>query len=612
MSKQKANINDGVNQNILNIIAPSGLEIKNNRFMLGENYAKCFAVTCYPTNPEYGWLSKITQIEGTTAKIEFHPTDSGALIQRCNEQIRAYRIDLGSIHDESERISKTRAIDDITNMIKRINMENEVVGYINVMLLIQGSTEQKLEDREKKVNSIISSFSGRIRNLVFQQKSGYQSIAPYGLPHEKIGDIGFRNMPLSTYIGGFVNSTSGFNDGDGYLLGKSDNGKPIIINTDKRGGDRTNANWFITGIPGMGKSATVKNIVLMEYALGIKCIFLDPEREYIDLVLNLGGKVINCGGGKGGKINPLQVKPVPKKNKDDLEEDMEEGFQNEGKGLGDLALHIQNFRTFIHLYKRDLNELEIAKLEEILEGTYCRFGITWNTDVSTLKPIQFPIFSDLYEDILKEYEENPNNEILENLKAYLRSISIGADAAVFNGYTDVEIEMDDIIDLDISALLEGDDCILKAQFHNINSFVWQAITKDRTEKYLYIIDEGYLIVDPENPQPLIFVKNFAKRCRKYEAGIMFVTHSVVDVLDAAVKRHGQALIDLACYKFVMGTDGKNLKDTKDLFNLTEAEIALLSSQQRGRGLLFAGSSRIGARIEIPQKFLELMGTAGGR
>lgn len=600
-----------INQNILNLITPSGLEFKKNSFIKGESHAKILAVTKYPSNPDYGWLAKITQLEGTTAKIEFVPTDSANLIERCNEQISAYRGDLTVVREESERQQKEKAIDDMSSMIKRINEEGEVVGYVNIMLLIQASTPEKLEERTKRVQSVIAGFGGSTRNIVFKQKEAYLAVSPYGLPDPVIHDIGSRNMPLSTFIGGFVNASSGINDGIGFLIGKTDNGKPIIINTRQRGGDRINMNWFISGVPGVGKSATVKLITFMEYALGAKLIFLDPEREYIDCTKSLGGKVINCGGGQGGKINPLQVRPAPKLEEGELEAGEEAGYKDEGKGTSDVALHFQTFRTFMRLYKPGITELQMAKLEEILEKTYTRFHITWDTDISRLSAKEFPVFHDLYEDILEAEKQHPEDKDISKLKTLLRSIAVGADSYIFNGHTDLSFDTD-VIDLDISSLLEGDENILRAQFHNINSFVWQYASSDREEIVIYIVDEGYLIVDPKNPEALIFIKNYCKRIRKYGGGLIFITHSVVDVLDDEIKRHGQALLDNACYKFIMGTDGKNLRDIKDLFNLTEAEQNLLLAKQRGRGLLYVGSKRINARIEISEAFLQMFGKAGGK
>lgn len=596
-----------VNHNILNIITPSGLEFSKTNLVCGENYGKCITMSRWPTNPEFGWLSKIISIEGTTCSIEFNPTESGPLIERCNEQIKQYKIDLSTAKDESVKQNKEKAIDDIKKMIKRINENGETVGYVNIIFLIQATTEKVLQERVKKVNGIIQSIGGSTRHLTFYQKKAFQSVSPYGIPVEEIEDIGSRNMPFSTFIGGFPNASSGINDGNGYKLGSSGNGKPIIIDTWKRGGDRINCNWFISGLPGTGKSTTVKLILFFEYALGSKIIILDPEKEYVDPVKNLGGRVINCGGGKGGKINPLQVRPAPKLD----EEDEDDLYKDEGNGVSDLALHFQTLRTFFKLYKSSISELEMARLEEILEETYKRFDIEWETDINKLKPTDFPVFSDLYSDILNHYEKNKDDKILQNLVAYLRSISIGADSFIFNGHTDIEFDTD-IIDLDISNLLEGDENILRAQFHNINSWVWQQASRDREEKILYFIDEGHLIVDPDNPQSIKFVKNFSKRIRKYSGGLVFITHAVVDVLDPSVKRYGQAIVDNACFKFIMGTDGKNLMETKELFNLTEAETTLLEKKIRGKGLLFAGSRRVSANIDVSDKFLKLMGTAGGK
>ena len=105
------------------------------------------------------------------------------------------------------------------------------------------------------------------------------------------------------------------------------------------------------------------------------------------------------------------------------------------------------------------------------------------------------------------------------------------------------------------------------------------------EKVLLICDESYLLIDPKVPQSLIFLRNVEKRSRKYEAGVVIISHSVVDFLDPTIKLYGQALLDIPCMKILMGTDGKNLMETKELFNLTDAEIELLASKKRGNALL---------------------------
>lgn len=62
---------------------------------------------------------------------------------------------------------------------------------------------------------------------------------------------------------------------------------------------------------------------------------------------------------------------------------------------------------------------------------------------------------------------------------------------------------------------------------------------DRTERTLLICDEAYLMIDPKVPQSLIFLRNVEKRARKYEAGLVIISHSVVDFLAPEIKMYGQ-------------------------------------------------------------------------
>ena len=90
--------------------------------------------------------------------------------------------------------------------------------------------------------------------------------------------------------------------------------------------------------------------------------------------------------------------------------------------------------------------------------------------------------------------------------------------------------------------------------------------------------------DERTPQSLIYLRNFEKRSRKYEASITIISHSIVDFLSPEVKKYGQALLDIPTYKFIFGTDGRNLAETTTLYKLTKAEEELLLSKKRGNSI----------------------------
>lgn len=623
MAKKKTEHREEANQHILNIITPAGIDYDKNFANVGENVGKIFALTKYPTDGvSYGWLADLCNIEGTSTIIEYRTTEPSRLTSVFNKKINELKSDQELLKQESEKQQNEQAIKDLEEMIHRIAVRNEPVGYLNVMLHVQDVTISGLQNRIKRVNSIVAISGCNMRNLKYKQFQALQCISPYGRPNREVSNIGDRNMPISSFVGGFPMSNPGINDEDGYYIGKTKNNRLIILNQWMRNKDRVNSNWFITGMPGVGKSSFLKSLFIREIAFGTKFIVFDPEKEYQDLARhpNVEGDIIDCAGGSTGRINPLQIRVSPRVTKEDIGEgeDERDYFEyDEEYGVSDLALHIQNLRTFFKLYfGADAFDSGIkTALEECLIEMYRKFGITWETDIGNLEPEDYPILTDLYETVeemakregLSEYKRS----VYDKLKDLLFSVAKGADQQMWNGPTTIQAKSKFVV-LDMSKLLEVDENVKRAQFMNITMWAWQQMSYDRTEKVLLGVDEGYLFVEPEYPDLGRFLRNISKRDRKYEAGLLFITHSVVDLLDPAVKRLGQAIIDNACYKFIMGCDGKNLEETKKLFNLSEKEENILAAKNRGQGILYAGSVRIDAQIDIREEFMEMFGKAGGR
>jgi len=195
----------------------------------------------------------------------------------------------------------------------------------------------------------------------------YKALAPYHTSNKDIELIARRNIALSTYMGGFPFASSGYSDLGGCYFAKDALGGLVIIDPWLRGNDRTNTNWVIMGVAGVGKSTAVKHMLLSEYMAGTKLIFVDPEREYKDMTKKLNGDWLNAGGG-GIRFNPLQIRPVPQ---DEDEEPDKRLYKDEGKGMGAMALHFKTFEIFVQLYMPDITPVQLAYLKECLEDCIC-------------------------------------------------------------------------------------------------------------------------------------------------------------------------------------------------------------------------------------------------
>jgi len=614
---------NSVNHALLNTITPiGGLDFRRTMLYIGENAAKVYAITKYPQSIEAGWLAKISNIPHAVGCQIFEPCDNTALIEHLSSSITQSRGIAESARDPLTRQRAEKAADDAENLMRQIDQNGETVGYMSVLIMPVAKDERTLEKICRHIESAVTSLRCRVRLLPNLQKEAFQTMSPYHAVDEAIRNITRRNVPLSTFMGGMPFASSGYSDRDGMYFAKDAQNGLVVLDPWMRGGDRTNTNFVILGVAGVGKSTAAKSLVLTEYMSGTKIICIDPEREMQDMCRRLNGDWINCGGGAGGRINPLEIRPAPVDAEDEdggqLYRD-EEYEQERGAGIGAMALHFKTFEVFIQLYMPELTEIQKALLKQILEELYASFGITWDTDVTALKPKDFPTFSDLYALLQKRLElagkqtdgKADDTQNIAHLAIIIRELAEGSDSFLWNGHTTVQAKSR-FICLDTFDLQNTSDTIKKTQYYNILTWAWEQMSRNRNEKVLLVCDEAYLLVDPNVPQSLIFLRNVAKRARKYEAGLVIISHSVVDFLDPAVKMYGQALMDIPAYKILMGCDGKNLAETAELYSLTEVEQDHLMNKKRGHALFFAGSKRMLVRFDVADYRLRVMGRGGGR
>lgn len=612
MKKKSAEvITDITNNALLNVITPLGLEFNKNSLSIGENYGKAYGLIRYPPKVEAEWLAKITNIPSTIVSIGFSPVDNSTLINAISRNVVQQRGIAEGARDPLSRQRAEKAAEDGETIMMQIDREGETVGLMSTAIMPIGKEERTFRKVCRRAESIVSVQKCKMRAIPNLQKECFQHLSPSFPTNGKIESILQKIVPLSTFVGGFPFASSGFNDGEGYYFAQDTNGGLVIVDSWKRGSDRTNSNFVIMGNSGVGKSTAIKHIILSEYMKGTRIIVIDPESEYKDLCHNLKGDWINAVGGAGGRFNPLQVRPSPRD--DEQEAENQRLYRDEGYGMNDLALHMKNLEILFNLYIPSLTDMQRAVLKRCLVELYRQFGIDWNTNVSGLKPESFPIFSDLLRLIKEQEKQAPehNRQSYADLAMLLYDIAEGADSFIWNGHTTIDSDSS-FICLDTHDLQETGDNIKRTQYFNLLTYCWEQMSRNREERVMLICDEAYLMIDQKVPQSLVYLRNMMKRARKYEAALAIISHSIVDFLSESIKQYGQALLDVPCYKILMGTDGKNLKETAELYDLTEAEQELLLARKRGHALFMAGAKRLHINFEIPDYKIAYMGKAGGR
>ena len=364
---------------------------------------------------------------------------------------------------------------------------------------------------------------------------------------------------------------------------------PICIGTTKdtngvlfydnftRKDDRANSNEAVFGSSGYGKTTYLMHLITQRFGIGYQQYSIDVEGTQLKkLTYALGGENIDCSDGDKGRINPLHVRiTVPESEKEDEKIPLSD--------IKPLSSHIRFLRVFFDSYKgkggrQDIRLLHDSLIEEALERTYKRImNIDYQTSaeyiVEHFSNDDYPILSDLYDELktMKIESEDANDmacrEKISDCIAFIRPLAVGADAILFNGPTNINLN-NPLINFDISGLQDNTGSrILLTQYFNILSFIWTQVISDEsdTRKQIYA-DEYGVIMDPELQEVMKYFASISRRIRKRIGGLTVATQQISDVLKPEVKSEGHVIINQSCYQFFFNIAGETeyFKGTKIL------------------------------------------------
>ena len=286
-----------------------------------------------------------------------------------------------------------------------------------------------------------------------------------------------------------------------------------------------------------------------------------------------------------------------------------------------LAQHIAFLRDFFHVYKPELSDKMLNILELMLDKTYEYKNITSATNLSTLKPTDYPVLEDLYtviEQELKEYEKNSakrqihyNQDDLHNLLLALNSICVGNDSMYFNGYTNLPNA--DHINFGIQDMLNTNENLKNAMYLNIFSYMQHKYFSDGTK------EEGNTVVVCDELHEVIksfivvnYIRSFIKRGRKYNSNIVIASQNLEDLMLPDIISYTKPLFSIPTHRFLFFPGNVDEEEFMRVASIATNEYELINSPNQGFCLLCSGDERFHCHIIAPEHKAKLFGTAGGK
>lgn len=587
-------------------ITPKGIEWKRTEFMLGGKYYTIMTVIAYPRSIMPGYLSGITNLPGVRLAIKHIPISFEILKKMLNKEIADLKVRYQTEKDQTTQERIRQDYESLEQFISMLASTQARIFDFQMHLLISGDNKEELEFRKMQVRNYLDAMGMRAISLMFEQEKALKSIVPIFPPQDIEDRVGIP-IPSITLSGMYPFVFDSIKDpGEGTLLGVDNSGGVVLYNQFlyqmQKENNRNNANIILLGTSGSGKSTAAKILLRTHLRNKIKVVCIDPEGELEDMVNAMGGDFIDLGkGGDFGMINPLEIV---------VDADEEEIAQ--GLGYTVLTRTIQQLKAFMKYYSPSIEDDVLTLFSEVVQDTYKRFKIDYNTDFNLLTSADFPTFDDVYATVkgrlLSMIDSSREKDVMERLELKIRPL-IKELRYYFTGKTTLHFESDFIV-FNIKELMNSDENIKNALFFNILKYAW-GLCLDKSTNTVFMVDEAHVLLSGHNELGAETLAQIQRRSRKYNTGTIIITQQPTDFADPQLIMHGKAIFDNASYYLVMGLRKQAVDDLAKLIDLNDNEKEAIKYYNQGDALFVCGNRRLQMHVIATQEELDSMGSGGG-
>lgn len=595
------NLDDVLDDSVMESVYPFSWEEFPDHIESGSNFIRVLTIVDYPKIKSGNWLAELKRKKGNITIVQhFESSNSYQMVDYYNKAIKNKEAEKIDTYDPLKKKRIEKAIETAEMQMNKYLDSEVTYVYQSMYVYLQADSLEELNALTDSVENTLMKL--QLRPVVPTKAMYHAFWSAIPISENLLRDYTYQQSNSEV-----ASSTFPFDDGEMLDLSpksdiegvNKDTDSLIAINyQDKR--NVLNQNMVVIGTSGVGKTTYMKMKILRYIAKGIKIFIIDPENEYTNIVERFGGDVVHLSSNADTKINPLEVfSDVVFDEDEDLgaEVTMELLVKNK----------IQRLKGFFQVIKPDITQVEKSILDSVLRDVYRNSGVFQYTHLSEISHDKWPILSDIYQQIefMKKSDPDRYNKI-EDFYFILDSYVNGSNT-LFNGTTNININTD-LLSFDLKALQNEPDS-QGAAYLNTFSFLWDEITKNKTENIKLFVDEFHFLT--QNPDASTFFYQAYKRFRKYNAGAIAGTQQIQDVLEGTMdsgKNVGQAIIGNSYTKVFFGLDSQGLEDIENKLSVdfSEKERRLLLKKKQGEALIINGSKRAFNIVSLTDEELRLI------
>lgn len=565
-------------------ICPDSMEFNKNYLQIGDKYCRVFYMREFASYVKDSMITEFMDLpKNMMLSIDMLPIPTDEAVKIINKLILGTETDKARFmrkqnsngnytadipYDLQQRAEELKEfMDDLTSRDQRML-------FATVTLVIMADNLNELDEDTESILSIARKHICQFTPLTYQQTDGLYTVLPFGL--HKLPFI-WRTLTTESTAVLMPFNVMNIQDENGIYYGVNAISKNLIL------ADRLkllNANGFVLGVSGSGKSFKVKEEIFALILRGdVDIIIIDPESEYGQIIKNAGGEVIRISAGSKNHINAMEMS------------------QYYGDDENPVILKSEFILSLIEqlVGTGKLNAKEKSLIDRCTANVY-RSYIAGGFKGTP------PTLKDFRQELLRQ-DEPEAKEVALAIELFTDG-SLNTFAQQTNVNVDSQYLVYDIKDLGKQLRTIGMLVVLDNIFNRITA------NREKGRHTFIYIDEIYLLFQNEYSSNFLF--ELWKRVRKYGACATGVTQNVSDLL---VSHTARTMLANSEFLLLMNQAPTDRIELANLINISEAQLSHITDNDKpGIGLLKYAGSIVPFEDDFPRssRLYKMMNTSVGK
>src|SRR3989344_9249579 len=213
---------------IVDVIAPSSVEVDFNYIRVGQNFHKTFFIVGYPRYVSPNWLSPLIDFSHSLNMSMFiYPTSSSDVLSDIRRKTAEMEATIGSQIDQGLVVDAKvqAALDDALSLSEELAKGTERFFQMSLYVTLYGESLPEIEQSTKRLESTLASLLILTKPATLQMEEGFKSTMPLGIDNLFLA----RNMDTTSLASTFPFTSATLSQDKGILYGLNQQNGSLIV-----------------------------------------------------------------------------------------------------------------------------------------------------------------------------------------------------------------------------------------------------------------------------------------------------------------------------------------------------------------------------------------------